>query len=535
MGFLLLFLILLVRSSHPVGSGAGTPLIRAAEPVELFFRIDPLAALLSLVASHHFYNAMLPSLGVVLLTVLLGRVFCGWVCPLGTLNQLISWIFRPSRKVARRKRNEPRPWHGLKYAVLAACLGSAVLGSAAGGWLDPLAILTRGLGMFALPALDLLAPETLGPTREGLGGSLEAIRAAVTSGASFLSSFRPQRFQGGWLVGLLLLAVLAANAFHPRFWCRTLCPLGALLALLSRVSLLGMRKRPDRCIACGACETHCQGADRPRGGQVWRESECVACLNCAASCPAAVIAFRFLPPREQPAPEGAPAVSRRHLVGAAAAGAALVPLCRVGPGLGVADDPRLIRPPGALAEREFLARCIRCGQCMKSCPTNAIHPAMGEGGVEGLLGPVLIMRIGYCEPSCVTCSQVCPTGALRPLTEDEKQGRGRHAAPLRIGTAFIDRGRCLPWAMSTPCIVCEEFCPAHPKAIWVERVEVGTSEEGRISLFRPSVDPARCVGCGACEYICPVRTPPAITISSVGESRSPDNRILLLPRTERTS
>src|SRR5207302_8853538 len=129
---------------------------------------------------------------------------------------------------------------------------------------------------------------------------------------------------------------------------------------------------------------------------------------------------------------------------------------------------RVIRPPGSVEEREFLERCIRCAECMKVCPNNALHPAFFEAGIEGSWTPILIARIGYCEHSCVLCGQVCPTGAIQKITEKEKLGAG--VPPIKIGTAFYNVGRCLPWAMQTPCIVCEEFCPTSPKAIWVEEV-----------------------------------------------------------------
>ena len=144
--------------------------------------------------------------------------------------------------------------------------------------------------------------------------------------------------------------------------------------------------------------------------------------------------------------------------------------------MGKGRDERLVRPPGALDETDFLARCIRCGECMKVCPNNALQPALTEAGLEGLWTPVLTSRIGYCEPSCVLCSEVCPTGAIWKLTPQEKGwvvgvGQG-NAAPVRLGTAFYDRGRCLPWAMATDCIVCQEWCPVSPKAIYLQEVEV---------------------------------------------------------------
>ena len=185
-----------------------------------------------------------------------------------------------------------------------------------------------------------------------------------------------------------------------------------------------------------------------------------------------------------------------------------------------AFNPALIRPPGALAEEEFLARCLRCGECMKVCPTNAIHPASLEGGVEGLWTPLLVMALGYCDYECNLCSQVCPTHAIRQIEVPEKQ-------KIKIGLAYVDRNRCLPWAYSKTCIVCEEHCPTPKKAIWFEEVEVRNIQGEKLTVKQPRVDPDLCIGCGICETKCPVKAPAAVRVTSVGESRNPENQMLL--------
>jgi len=158
---------------------------------------------------------------------------------------------------------------------------------------------------------------------------------------------------------------------------------------------------------------------------------------------------------------------------------------------------------------------------------------MSETGLEGLWTPILVPRIGYCEPSCVLCSQACPTGAIWEITPQDKGwavGVSSDAKPIHIGTAFYDHGRCLPWAMATECIVCEEWCPTSPKAIYLQPAEVIDAKGQRKTLKQPRVDPARCVGCGACEYACPLQDRPAIYITSIGETRSTTNQILLNQR-----
>jgi ferredoxin len=152
----------------------------------------------------------------------------------------------------------------------------------------------------------------------------------------------------------------------------------------------------------------------------------------------------------------------------------IAPWFNLGALAGANRNPELIRPPGSLDEERFLARCIRCGQCMRVCPTNIIQPALLEAGVQGLWTPAINYRIGLsgCLPNCIACGQVCPTAAIRPLSLEERMGLGDFTAqgPIRLGTAFVDRGRCLPWAMDRPCLVCHELCPVSPKAIFVRTV-----------------------------------------------------------------
>jgi ferredoxin len=255
-------------------------------------------------------------------------------------------------------------------------------------------------------------------------------------------------------------------------------------------------------------------------------------LNCIDECPEHGLQFKFFPAQKSIGVS----LQRRKVLTGLAAGAAVVPLLRSTPGFAVERHERLLRPPGALDEEYFLSRCIRCGECMKVCPNNALQPALTEAGLEGLWTPVMVPRIGYCESSCVLCSEVCPTGAIWEITAKEKGWEARvtsDAKPISLGTAFLDRGRCLPWAMATPCIVCEEWCLTSPKAIYLQPAEVADAAGHLQQVKQPLVDPHRCVGCGACEYACPVQDRPAVYVTSIGESRSRTNQVLLKRGKER--
>ena len=222
------------------------------------------------------------------------------------------------------------------------------------------------------------------------------------------------------------------------------------------------------------------------------------------------------PPRGQKLDLG-----RRSLLVAGTAGVGTALLVRTSAlGQGHTYDPGLIRPPGSVPEDEFLSKCIRCGECMKVCPTNGIQPAVSEGGIAGLWTPVLKMKLGYCEYECNLCSQVCPTHAIKQTSLEAKQ-------QVRIGTAFFDRNRCLPYASARTCIVCEEHCPTPKKAIWFQEVQVMTPDGTFTTLKQPRVNPDLCIGCGICENKCPITDQRGVHVTSVGETRNPKNQALL--------
>jgi len=464
--------------------------------VSLFLKINPLISLATFLTSWTIYKGLALSLIIVVGTLLFGRFFCSWVCPLGILNHWLSHFFNRRRPVDDYRINHYRPVYRLKYYILAALLVLAGFGSLQIGLFDPIAFVTRSFVLSVFPATN------------------------YWNNGVYL---RQPAFYGGLLVALLFLTVLFANRFLTRFWCRVLCPAGALMGVMSGVSLFRIRRDVEKCTDCQKCLRHCHGGCDPH--TELRVSECHVCMNCIPSCPEDAIHYGL--PKKGSSVHAPVDVNRRRLVETAVAGVVLFPMMRSVLNAEIRPQHKVIRPPGTLAEGDFLRRCIKCGECMRVCPTNVLQPALLEGGFEGLWTPILFNKIGYCEYNCVLCSQVCPTGAIIPLTVEKKVGKGVYKKPTKIGTAFYDRGRCLPWAMNIDCIVCEEVCPTSPKAIWFETAEIQLRDGKTRRIKRPHVDPKRCVGCGICEHKCPVQDHAAVRVTSIGETRSRANQMIL--------
>jgi polyferredoxin len=480
-----LFLILVTTSRY----------IRGYD-VEWFLELDPLVALTTLLASHHLHHTLLWAIPLVVLTLIFGRFFCGWMCPMGVLHQAIGFLFRKRRPLERIADNAPRKSRRVKYVILTVFLGMAAMGSTQIGLFDPIASTWRGLSVSVLPAAS--------NTAHGL--------------------YQGERhFQWATLVTIIFFGALALNLVYQRFYCRVLCPLGALLGLLAKFSLFRISKDVSKCNDCRVCGADCQGAADPQGTVL--ATECMVCLNCTSGCNRGGIAYRFLP--QLSLSNNKVNLSRRAWLSAGVAGMASVPLLRASDGVEPRPNPARIRPPGALEELAFLEKCIKCDACIKVCPTSGLQPALHEAGLEGFWSPILIPRLGYCEHSCTLCGQVCPTGAIAPLKLEEKVGAPPAIPPVRIGSAFFDKGRCLPWGYGTECIVCEEVCPTSPKAIYF-KLETITARDGtQKTLKMPFVDLDQCVGCGICENRCPVVDRAGIRVSAANESRSPKSSISL--------
>lgn len=512
-------------------------------PVSLFLELDPLVSIATAISTHTVYRHLIWSLWLLIPTFILGRFFCNWVCPYGTLHHFMGWLFNTKRNIDKISINRYRPIFGLKYVILIVLVIFAFFGSLQIGLLDPICLMYRTMATVVSPAVNL-AVDSTGHKLESQG--MDASRLTPLSFSP--GAPHPRIFYAAWFVALVIITLVGMNLIIPRFFCRVLCPLGALLGVLSRFSLWRIDRDLTRCTDCNLCLAHCEGASDPQSAL--RKSECFVCFNCIDDCPEDALSFRFMPPKYEPVngmlfgkpviskiPQTevvAPALGRRRLLLTSVASLIAFPALRLSAAVNSrAFNKKAIRPPGSVEESEFLERCIKCDQCINVCPTNVLQPStLAQGGLEGLWTPVMDMSIGFCQLNCTLCSEVCPTGAIQKISLEKKLGLGKHAAegPISVGTAFINQGRCLPWAMETPCVVCEEVCPVSPKAIGAYDVQVKRWDGTMVVLNRPYIRPELCIGCGICEHECPVIDEPAVYVTTIGETRSKDRSLLLQSR-----
>lgn len=449
-------------------------------------------------------SGCLPALGLlavlVLLTLLFGRVYCSWICPLGILQDIVNRLLRPrGMKYARYT-----PGHSsIRVFFALASFGSLAFGSVLVlSYLDPYSICSRAFGTLPLllraPAADMAS----------LGIGAAAVAVAIPLGMA---------------------------AWRGRLYCNTICPVGAVLGLLSRFALFAPRINSSACRRCGSCVRRCKAhaIDLKRG--VIDSSRCVGCYDCVVACPHRAVTLRK--PAAPPAVASGAAEpadpTRRAMVGlgALSLATALFPLPTRAEDEPPANAPNRnlpILPPGAGEDRErFLSTCTGCGLCISNCPTGVLRPSLSAHGWDGFLKPYLAIAAPqgleagrFCRYDCNRCSNLCPTGALTPLSLADKQR-------TRLGLAHHTPARCIPWQSGYACGHCVEACPTHALSLRSATVPVCDYPEacigcrrclrvcpqGAISLRMSAtsdyperrtvvIDHGKCIGCGACSSAC---------------------------------
>ncbi|MFA5116194.1 MAG: 4Fe-4S binding protein [Candidatus Omnitrophota bacterium] len=494
--FLLLFIYILWSTTYP---------LKGLLPPKTFFLFDPLVIFITSIARRTMLHGIFFCAGMIALTLVLGRFFCGWVCPLGTTIDIAGALRKKTRLLGSRMNSKLRlP----KFLILAVILLCAAAGIQIAWVFDPLVIMARFVSLNLIPTLTLALDKLFIAMISAFGlygWAYDIYRSLKTS----VLGVQVIYFSHSALIFLFFLLVVSLALCLKRAWCRALCPLGAIYALAGRFALLKRVVRP--CTACQRCRQTCRmGAIND--DLTYVKGECILCMDCVYECPSKSTSFKFTLSRHA----SAVAPGRSGVKGTGITRKSF--LFWLGIGLfstlgfknkddkkqGIVDRPDIIRPPGVSDEGKFLDRCIRCGNCMKVCITNGLQPLLFQQGLEGIWTPQLVPEIGYCEYQCTLCGDTCPTAAIPRLTLDEKKS-------FKLGLAHIDHSICLPWAKGEDCIVCEEHCPVAQKAIHLREENVN----GRV-VKRPYVDPYLCVGCGICQNKCPARPVRAVRVRPLG-------------------
>ncbi len=442
----------------------------------------------------------------IVVTVQTGRIYCSAVCPFGILQDIISGIVKPFRgKKARfRFRSEMT---AVRYLFLAAFV-FALLGFPA------VVALLEPYSHFGRIAHSLLRPLYLA------GNNL---LAGIFGDQAFY--YQPIQVDYSAIFVALTALIVAGGlaAFFGRRYCNTLCPVGTFLGLLSRCSVFKIRLKND-CVSCGLCEKACKGECIDSKNKTIDSSRCVACFNCLSTCKQKAIVYERACPsrvrREMSAPEEAKTDAQRRnflrfslvsfvvpaLTGTTRAARSSASLADPSLPTGVSrveyEMTAPILPPGASDRNHFQAKCTACHLCVSKCPAGIIRPSVTELGLSGFLQPVVKFEDGFCNYDCTICTEVCPTHALIPIKTKEEKHR------LQIGRVVFLKENCVVETQGSNCGACAEHCPTGAVAM----VPYGKPEQ---ALTIPVIDADLCIGCGACERICPVRPYRAIYVDGL--------------------
>lgn len=416
-------------------------------------------------------------LAILVLTFLFGRIYCSVICPLGITQDIVSWLRGRLKKKNRFRFRHRREMPWLRYGILAAFI----------------ALMLAGLGSIAA----LIAPYS-------------------TYGRIVSTILRPAPATA-IVAGLSLVLIVALAWWDGRIWCNTICPVGSLLGLFSRISLFAPSIDTEKCRVCGLCGRQCKASCIDMAAHSIDTSRCVACMDCISNCEEGAIKYRLRKfggkKKAESKPDAEEAVNggrRAFLAGTAlVAGTAALKAAAPSDGgvihaagldgiLPKKSPDRSVTPvpPGASGIRHMAGHCTACQLCVSKCPNKVLRPSTDP---SRFLQPEMDFTRGWCRPECTVCSEVCPTGAIKAITREEKTA-------IQTGHAIVDFERCLVFTDDEKCFNCIRHCPSH--AITTVTVTDAGGKEKKV----PSVNESKCLGCGACEYLCPVRPVSAIHV-----------------------
>ena len=425
---------------------------------------------------------------VFLLTLLFGRIYCSVICPMGVLQDVINRFAGRGRKNKKKDRfHYAKPYTILRYSLLAVCVGFFIFEV-----ITPLLFLDP-YSNFGRIGANLFRPLVME------GNNLLNWVALKFNDYSFyhVSTYTVTRLS--LTISLIALLTIGILSFlRGRLFCNMICPVGSLLGLLSRFAIFRVVLDQSACTSCGSCEKACKSECIDSKGKTVDTSRCVSCFNCLDLCKQKGIKYKFAHFHSSSVVPTKSVTSRRNFIATSTAIVTSLPLVPVWAQTEAVDTTKLtpITPPGSKGLKHFKKKCTACHLCVTHCPQQILKPAGFNFGINYAFKPHLVFyEMAFCNYECTVCSEICPNGAIKKLTKEEKK-------VTQIGIAQFKRGRCIVISDNTSCGACSEHCP-------VQAVKMEPYKDG---LTLPHVYEELCIGCGGCESICPVRPVKAINV-----------------------
>lgn len=425
-------------------------------------------------------------IAVLLLTLLLGRIYCSVICPLGIYQDIVIWVASLFKTKKQRRFTYTPAKTGVRYGILLAVAVCVIF-----GFVMPLVFMDP-YGLYGKMAVNL----------------------------TFSHQFVWPAFAFALCVWVVITLLAALKG---RFYCNVICPVGTLLGTLSKYAMFRLTVDESKCRHCLLCGMSCKSQCLDSKHIYIDHSRCVGCLDCTKACKEYALHYAFAwkrkaTPVAQKTPE--PAVPDAHktgrrafLLGCLGVGAGAVLYNRF-----AAEEPKRINagmPPGAGTLARFKDRCVGCYACVAACPAHIIAPSVTELGAQGFLLPSISYTNGFCGYECQKCQDVCPSGAIRKMPLEEKKR-------VKIGVAQFTLENCIIKKDGTDCGACDEHCPVKAVSITPTvdfKILDGVSVQ--VEAFYPKVTARLCIGCGGCEYICPA-TPKAIKVVPMAVQHTAD-------------
>lgn len=444
--------------------------------------------------------SIVPILAVLLLTLLMGRLYCSVICPLGVFQDVVAWI---SRKFRKKPYGYSRPKTWVRITVLIAFVVLIVAG------FNGVALLVAPYSAYGRMVNGLLQPAAI--WINNLFASVSASNESYVFGM-----VEPRIF----VLPLMLTAVFTffviviLAAIGGRTYCNTICPVGTVLGWIARFSWFKPHIDTDKCKSCGKCVRNCKAhaiSIEKNGPKTIDYTRCVTCGNCIEEC--SFGALSYCHPTKGGSSQKKVDTGLRAMISTAfvLGTSSLVKAqeLKADGGLAVIEDKKMperntrIVPPGAESAANLAKHCTGCQLCVSNCPNRVLRPS---GDLDTFLQPFSSYEAGYCRPECTLCSEVCPTGAIKPVTKEEKSS-------IQVGHAVWIRENCIPVADGVACGNCARHCPSGAiQMVPLNQDENSASKSGVPQLLIPAINPERCIGCGACENLCPSRPFSAIYV-----------------------